>query len=604
MNPILPATAFIPDGEPHVFEYKGEKRVFLYGSRDERVTAYCGDGHDVWSAPVYDLTKWTNHGEIFHVNQVKDIGYGIKPNQHFGAPDCDYNPVTKKYYLYTFLGAPYKMDGKEGPLPGSPNYVPGFENDGPKTLVASSDSPTGPFTNPVMCDWPALNGAGSFDPAVLVDPQKDGSVRVYAYWGMKKGDRWAELDPTDMHTIINPQTRKPDRNAWNKTLPEPDKLNGSSLFEASSIRKVADGKYVFICSANDLIPALTYFYGNSPAGPWSYGGRIIDNSKNWNGGNNHGSIEQINGQWVVFYHRQTLSGFSRQAMAEPIQLRIEGDKVIIPPVEMTSQGIEPNGLDAFRRYNVNNLAYATNNARINGPQRNQDGLNLLIGIDTPGTKVGYKYFNFGESAVKDANQLKLKLNVQMLGQTSISVQVARPADVDDPKKHIALSTFDLGKYATADGKYHDITVALDSLRQNAALNAIGGLKGKLAFFLQFNGAPDNKAKGEYCRLKEVELAKGDTATPNPLREVRFKGDQNPHGVVVARPTMGRGGESIKLSVFLQAGYRLKSIVVRDEKGQQVPVEANGAAPYAPQSFNFSMPPRAINVEAEFARSQE
>jgi hypothetical protein len=34
-NPFLPPTAFIPDGEPHVFEYKGEKRVYVYGSRDD-----------------------------------------------------------------------------------------------------------------------------------------------------------------------------------------------------------------------------------------------------------------------------------------------------------------------------------------------------------------------------------------------------------------------------------------------------------------------------------------------------------------------------------------------------------------------------------------
>jgi hypothetical protein len=31
-NPMFPPTAFIPDGEPRVFEYKGEMRVFLYGS--------------------------------------------------------------------------------------------------------------------------------------------------------------------------------------------------------------------------------------------------------------------------------------------------------------------------------------------------------------------------------------------------------------------------------------------------------------------------------------------------------------------------------------------------------------------------------------------
>ena len=98
-NPILPPTAFIPDGESHVFEYQGELRVFVYGSRDERVTDFCGYGHDVWSAPVDDLTQWTNHGEIFNVKQVWDIGYGKVEEQHFGAPDCVYNPATKKYYL-------------------------------------------------------------------------------------------------------------------------------------------------------------------------------------------------------------------------------------------------------------------------------------------------------------------------------------------------------------------------------------------------------------------------------------------------------------------------------------------------------------------------
>ena len=75
-NPILPPTAFIPDGEPHIFELNGEKRLFLYGSRDQFVTSYCGEGHDVWSAPLDDLTNWTCHGEIFHIRQVQAIGYG------------------------------------------------------------------------------------------------------------------------------------------------------------------------------------------------------------------------------------------------------------------------------------------------------------------------------------------------------------------------------------------------------------------------------------------------------------------------------------------------------------------------------------------------
>ena len=57
------------------------------------------------------------------------------------------------------------------------------------------------------------------------------------------------------------------------------------------------------------------------------------------GGNNHGSIVEINGQWYIFYHRHTNgTNFSRQACLEPITFREDGS---IPQVEMTSCG--PNG---------------------------------------------------------------------------------------------------------------------------------------------------------------------------------------------------------------------------------------------------------------------
>ena len=593
MNPILPPTAFIPDGEPHVFDYNGAKRVFTYGSRDERVTAFCGDGHDVWSAPVDDLTKWTNHGEIFHVKQIWDTGHGIVTNQHFGAPDCAYNPVTRKYYLYTFFGRGYKTDGKEGPLPGTPGYQVGLENPGLKCFMASSDSPAGPFINPVLCDWLPINGAGTFDPAVLVDEQKDGSVRVYAYWGMKKGDHWAELDPTDMHTIINSKTRKPDRNAWHKTLPEAEKATDSTLFEASSIRKVADGHYVFICSANERKSALTYFYSHSPEGPWTYGGRIIDNSIGWRGGNDHGSIVNVNGKWYVFYHRGTSNDYNRQAMVEPIEVKITGDKVVIPPVEMTSQGVETNGLDAFRRYNAGIVCYRTNNAFIDGKQRNPDGLNPVMGIDKPGTVLGYKYLNFGDAQVTDTDKLQLRLNIQRLQATKVSVQVVRPGEANDAAKRVTIASFNLQDFAAADGHYHEAAVPLTGLDGNAGLKAIGGLKGRLAVFFVFDGTG-----GELCRVTEFEFAKGDTPTPNPLCEVRIGADHVQGMQVTARPVRARVGESVKLSVVPDTGKELKAIKVVDANGNVVKLNPNGAAPHAPKSFNFEMPATAVDVFAE------
>ena len=54
------------------------------------------------------------------------------------------------------------------------------------------------------------------------------------------------------------------------------------------------------------------------------------------GGNNHGSIVEIQGQWYIFYHRHTNgTNFSRQGCIEPITFRGDGS---IPQAEMTSCG--------------------------------------------------------------------------------------------------------------------------------------------------------------------------------------------------------------------------------------------------------------------------
>lgn len=54
------------------------------------------------------------------------------------------------------------------------------------------------------------------------------------------------------------------------------------------------------------------------------------------GGNNHGSIEKINGQWYIFYHRHTNgTNFSRQGCLEPVRILPDG---AIPQVELTSCG--------------------------------------------------------------------------------------------------------------------------------------------------------------------------------------------------------------------------------------------------------------------------
>ncbi len=585
-NPFLPPTAFIPDSEPHVFEFNGEKKLFIYGSRDERITKFCGYGHDVWSAPVNDLSKWTNHGEVFNVKQVQDIGYGIVDEQHFGAPDCVYNPKTKKYYLYTFLGAVYKMDGKEGPKPEAENYVPGFENFGPKCLVAESKSPAGPFTNPVMCDWPAANSAGAFDPSAIVEAQKDGSIKVYVYWGMKKGDRWAQVDPEDMHTIINPVTGKPDRNTWHKTL-NPETITNSSVFEASSIKKIDDDHYVFIYSSDELKSALKYCYASSPEGPWSYGGIIVQNNINYLLGNNHGSIVNVLGKWYIVYHKLTKNSMNRQAMIEAITISIEGDKVNIPQVEMTSEGINVKGLNAYQRYNTNIACYLTNKAFIDGTVREPAGLNPIVGIKGAETTIGFKYFNFGNHAVKVKDNLRLKLNLKVLKELTIKVFIIPFGQKDEVQNRILIGEKQIGSNAISSD-FKEIVIPLNKLAKKQTLNKIGGLKGKNAVFISFIGTEDNLGE-----VVEIEFAKGNNLTPNPLQEIKL--ERIGKTKLVAVPTRARIGESVKITVD---GGLEKSIKVKDKNGKEIAVFENAKAPYALRSFNFFMPNSGVSIQAQ------
>ncbi len=596
INPILPTTAFIPDGEPHVFEYKGEKRVYIYGSRDEMVTAFCGLGHDVWSAPVDNLTQWTNHGEVFNVKQIQDLGFGLTNGQQLYAPDCAYNPITKKYYMYVFLGQKYKMDGKEGPLAGTKNYMPNFENFGPRCFVIESESPAGPFVNPIPCDWPAGNEAGTFDPSVLVDQQDDGSIRVYAYWGMRKMDRWAEIDPKDMHTIINPQTKQPDRNAFHKTLPEESETFKSTLFEASSIKKIAKNKYAFIYSAIERNSVLTYCYSNSPEGPWSYGGRIIDAQINWQGGNNHGSIFSINNDWYVNYHRHTSPRFSRQAMIEPINLSYDGDKLVIPTVEMTSQGVEKNGLDAFKRYNANVMCYKTKNVFVDGKQRNTDGLDPVVNVDGK-TVIGYKYLNFGNKSISDKDNLVFKLNIKKLENVEISIQLAVPTSTDDKINPVEITKFKLQDYITTnDTLYHEISIPIKNISANKLLNEIGGIAGKKALYLAFTG--DGK---DLCQLKEIEFSKRNSKTPNPLNEIKISTENTINGKVTALPSRARMGESVKITVEPKAGYTLESINVKGKCGKKIKIQKNCTSQYALENYNFPMPNDEVIIETKFKK---
>lgn len=205
--------------------------------------------------------------------------------------------------------------------------------------------------------------------------------------------------------------------------PKDSSFYGHAFYEASSIRKI-NGIYYFIYSSENS-NELCYATSAYPDRDFVYGGTIISNGDvGYNGrkdkdrlnmtANNHGSLEYVNGQWYIFYHRQThCSTFSRQACAEKVEILKDGS---IPQVECTSCGLNDGPLKAQGSYsavcacNITNgcMPHATNtivNADI--PCITHDADQRFITNIRDGSLIGFKYF--------DLRQVK-NLSVKVRGE--------------------------------------------------------------------------------------------------------------------------------------------------------------------------------------------
>lgn len=337
-NPYLPSWEYIPDGEPYIFE----DRVYVYGSHDSfGAPIFCVKDYVCWSAPKDDLSDWRYEGVIYRKKQDPSNKLGIRC---LYAPDVARGP-DGRYYLY------YAFDfmGEMG--------------------VAVCDTPAGhyEFYGHVHFKdghvWGKKNGEPfPFDPAVFVDD--DGKVYLYSGFATKipriasrgynltnEGGVILELEQ-DMLTIKSgPDLLFPSKGVKGA-------FKNHAFFEASSIRKI-DGKYCFVYSSEHNHD-LCYAMADSPKGPFQFGGRLIDlgdlgidGNEDENHacnylGNTHGGMLEINGQWYIFYHRQTnQSSYARQACAERLERTSNGG---FQQSEVTSCGLNNGPLKGIGKY--------------------------------------------------------------------------------------------------------------------------------------------------------------------------------------------------------------------------------------------------------------
>lgn len=468
-NPYLPLWEHLPDGEPRVFEdpdNPGKMRAYIIGSHDVKNTEYCGPDIRMWSAPVEDLSQWRDEGAIFthYVDGQWDTMF---------APDLvevkDKTTGKKVYYLY-----PHSRGWRR------------------VAMVAKSDRPNGPFVpiNLTPDQRQCVEGSMiDFDPSVFVenitdkkDKDYDKGFRAYVFYGFQHSTA-AELDQNTMYSV-RPGTQIHDyfipassrygevRDPQGTEYPalykgqNPGEFN---FFEASSIRQVGN-KYVMVFSGysgpdyglGSTNSALRYAYGDSPLGPWRSGGVLVDSrgvvlnedgsaltTTNW-GHNTHGSLQEINGQWYVFYHRPPRGfGNARQPMVASVKIEwdkkpvAKGGKVRIvgydpyakdnewsakaangdhyTGAEVTSEGFQIFGLDPYQYYSAGIACYVNDHNGMQDQRDVWDNSMDMAGLRN-GSIVGFKYFGFGGLA-QDTKGCKAFKGTQTGDNTRIGVDV-------------------------------------------------------------------------------------------------------------------------------------------------------------------------------------
>ncbi|MBP5365670.1 MAG: hypothetical protein J6Y82_07080 [Bacteroidales bacterium] len=539
-NPYLPLWEHLPDGEPRVFEdpdNPGKLRAYIIGSHDTNYSAYCGSDIRMWSAPVEDLTNWRDEGPIFtyFVDGQWDTMY---------APDLvevkDKATGKKTYYLYP--------------------HSRGWQR---VATVCKGDRPDGPFTpiNMTADGRKCVDGSLiDFDPSVFIEPvenKKDKDFqkgfRAYVFYGFQHSTA-CELDQNTMYSqrqgtqLIDPfiPASSPDGKLLDKEGSEYKALYKGqnpldfNFFEASSIRQVGN-KYVMVFSGysgkeyglGNTNSALRYAYGDSPLGPWRSGGVLVDSRGvvlNEDGShltttnaahNTHGSLQEINGQWYVFYHRPPRGfGYARQAMVAPVKITWDKKKVAdggtvkivaydpyspnnewtakasdgneYTGAEVTSEGFQIYGLPPYNYYSAGYACYMSGNDWM---QDNHDVWNNsmdLAGITNKGV-IGFKYFGFGGLAtetkglktfdgIKKGDNATFNVNLSSQGHGAFKIHIM----LDGPYANSTwngkeIGVIDIPADASKEAKTYSVKVP-----------DVEGLTGKHAIYLVVDG-PDVEA---------------------------------------------------------------------------------------------------------------
>ncbi len=405
-NPVI-RDQFTADPTARVFNGK----MYLYPSHDipspvERLKEwFCMGDYHVFSSE--NLTDWTDHGVIIDQNDVP----WVQPDSYsMWAPDCVYKDGT--YYFY-FPSTP-KGEGRRGFAVG----------------VATGKHPEGPFT---PLEQP-IEGVSGIDPCVMFDTEG----KAYLFWS-GGGIRMARLKDNMTELDSEPQTVK--------GLPEGFK-EGPFAFERN-------GKYYLTFPwVEDKTETLAYAMSDQPMGPYTFKGKIMEQSPTgcWT---NHHSIVEYNGQWYLFYHHNDYSPEFDKRRSTRIDSLSFNDDGTICPVRPTLRGVGIT--DARKPVQIDRYSEITPGASIAylDPDHKFEGWKTVL--ESENASIRYNRIDFGttparEITVRVKSPAGGRLKIGLSGLPDFTMKVPR-------SDQWILVTHPVSSAPTG---LHDLTVSLES----------------------------------------------------------------------------------------------------------------------------------------------
>jgi len=288
----LTSNLYTADPSAHVFEGK----LYVYPSHDYESGIPEDDLGSHFNMEDYHVFSMdsvggevTDHGLALHIDDVPWAG------RQMWAPDAANK--GSEYYLY------FPVKDKEDVF---------------HIGVAKSEDPSGPFE---AMERP-IEGSYSMDPAVFEDT--DGKYYMYfgGIWGgqlqqWENGEYLGEDKyPADNEPAIAPKVALMADDMVSFAEEPKDVLvldqngdpitagdNDRRFFEAAWVHRYND-KYYLSYSTGDT-HNIVYAIGDSPYGPFTYQGIILDPVLGWT---NHHSIVEYQGKWWLFFHDSSMSG--------------------------------------------------------------------------------------------------------------------------------------------------------------------------------------------------------------------------------------------------------------------------------------------------------